>query len=198
MGETAKQNCKAACLLGWCRSGCQACIFPSGAFNYTNPCDGFLREIAPEDPCGSSREQSQIDNDLACVESDLKKIHAYHPESGLLPSAPTWEDVVVRCQEQECPPGTHCDYDAVFASCVSSYVDGLSDSCLHCECRQSPMDHAFLDCKAACLLGWCKAGCQACIFPSGAFNYTNPCDGTTQEIEPSSDLNPCASEEVVL
>merc|ERR1711865_861930 len=46
-----------------------------------------------------------------------------------------------------------------FASCVK---DGLKigDSCT--ECYYTTAQYGFKNCKAACLLGWCKQGCLDC------------------------------------
>jgi len=186
------QSCRKECLLGWCKQSCQDCYFPSGAFNYTNPCDGRSYEFHPVDPCFSESGTDWTDQHMpsTCIDSDLEKILAFHPPAQL-PTTPSWDDVVTQCQSNTC----HISFDghwqcndALFSSCIGEYVDGLTGSCLECEARQNPLAEAEANCKAACLLGFCKQSCQDCMFPDGPFNYTNPCDGLTREMKP---LDPC-------
>merc|ERR1712216_990535 len=50
-----------------------------------------------------------------------------------------------------------------FTSCVQSDL-GISSSCA--ECYYATADYGFKNCKAACLLGWCKQGCLDCTKPA--------------------------------
>merc|ERR1712119_218289 len=54
------------------------------------------------------------------------------------------------------------DHDK-FTSCVQSDL-GISASCS--ECYYTVADYGFKNCKAACLLGWCKSGCLSCTKPA--------------------------------
>jgi len=187
----AEDKCKIECLLGWCKQSCQDCYFPSGSFNFTNPCDGRSFEFKPADPCLSESKSGEVlaSMSLACVESDLEKILAYDPPAQF-PPIPQWQEVLEQCQSQTCSRSIaddswHCD-EAQYASCVGVYVDGLTGPCLQCEAQQDPFRAE--NCKAECLLGWCKQSCQDCMFPDGPYNYTNPCDGTTVEMTPT---DPC-------
>merc|ERR1712100_794461 len=54
------------------------------------------------------------------------------------------------------------DHDK-FTSCVQSDL-GISASCS--ECYYATADYGFKNCKAACLLGWCKSGCLDCTKPA--------------------------------
>merc|ERR1712083_220511 len=50
-----------------------------------------------------------------------------------------------------------------FTSCVQSDL-GISSGCS--ECYYTVADYGFKNCKAACLLGWCKSGCLMCTQPA--------------------------------
>merc|ERR1712098_930193 len=50
-----------------------------------------------------------------------------------------------------------------FNSCMASSV-GISTACS--ECYAVTADYGFKNCKAACLLGWCKSGCLSCTAPA--------------------------------
>merc|ERR1712048_1000465 len=65
------------------------------------------------------------------------------------------------------------DHDK-FTSCVQSDL-GISASCS--ECYYATADYGFKNCKAACLLGWCKSGCLSCTAP--AQETLAPCTGFT-------------------
>merc|ERR1711998_665973 len=41
---------------------------------------------------------------------------------------------------------------------------GISAACT--ECYHTVADYGFKNCKAACLLGWCKSGCLSCTQPA--------------------------------
>merc|ERR1711865_1130004 len=70
-----------------------------------------------------------------------------------------------------------------FASCVK---DGLSigDSCT--ECYYTTAQYGFKNCKAACLLGWCKQGCLDCSTASAPKSALDSCTGFT-----SGSADPC-------
>jgi hypothetical protein len=50
-----------------------------------------------------------------------------------------------------------------FVSCVQSDL-GISAACS--ECYYDVAKYGFANCKAACLLGWCKSGCLSCTQPA--------------------------------
>merc|ERR1712022_65009 len=50
-----------------------------------------------------------------------------------------------------------------FTACVQSDL-GISAACS--ECYYTVADYGFKNCKAACLLGWCKSGCLDCTQPA--------------------------------
>merc|ERR1712070_1365495 len=54
------------------------------------------------------------------------------------------------------------DHDK-FTSCVQSQLS-ISAGCS--ECYYTVADYGFKNCKAACLLGWCKSGCLSCTQPA--------------------------------
>merc|ERR1712066_1117231 len=57
---------------------------------------------------------------------------------------------------------TGIDHDK-FTSCVQSDL-GISAGCS--ECYYTVAQYGFKNCKAACLLGWCKSGCLSCTQPA--------------------------------
>merc|ERR1712054_755730 len=50
-----------------------------------------------------------------------------------------------------------------FNSCMKDEV-GIDTACA--ECYAVTADYGFKNCKAACLLGWCKSGCLSCTQPA--------------------------------
>merc|ERR1712216_367628 len=54
------------------------------------------------------------------------------------------------------------DHDK-FTSCAQSELS-ISSGCA--ECYYAVADYGFKNCKAACLLGWCKEGCLSCTQPA--------------------------------
>merc|ERR1712065_51693 len=48
-------------------------------------------------------------------------------------------------------------------SCMKTEV-GIDTACA--ECYAVTADYGFKNCKAACLLGWCKSGCLSCTQPA--------------------------------
>merc|ERR1711918_305057 len=54
------------------------------------------------------------------------------------------------------------DHDK-FTSCAQSELS-ISASCS--EYYYAVADYGFKNCKAACLLGWCKSGCLSCTQPA--------------------------------
>merc|ERR1719453_2232541 len=75
------------------------------------------------------------------------------------------------------------DHDK-FTSCVQSELS-ISSGCS--ECYYAVADYGFKNCKAACLLGWCKSGCLSCTQP--AQDELSTCAGFT-----SSAATPCLSD----
>merc|ERR1712025_264269 len=63
---------------------------------------------------------------------------------------------------KKCLSLTGIDHDC-FVSCVEGDL-GISAACT--ECYHTVADYGFKNCKAACLLGWCKSGCLSCTQPA--------------------------------
>merc|ERR1712225_142252 len=78
------------------------------------------------------------------------------------------------------------DHDK-FTGCVQSDL-GISAGCS--ECYYTVAKYGFDNCKAACLLGWCKSGCLSCT--QSAQDALSGCTG----FQPSV-ASPCESEEAV-
>jgi hypothetical protein len=136
------KNCKAACLLGWCKSGCLSCTQP--AQDALPACTGF--EAGKADPCNTVATQAG-----ACSADDQAALA--DPQN-------------VGEKQDACGKKalgiSGIDHDK-FTSCVQSDL-GISSACS--ECYYSVADYGFKNCKAACLLGWCKSGCLSCTQPA--------------------------------
>merc|ERR1712019_93917 len=78
------------------------------------------------------------------------------------------------------------DHDK-FTSCAMSSLS-ISASCA--ECYFATAQYGFANCKAACLLGWCKSGCLSCTAP--AQKTLGTCSGFT-----AAAASPCDSEKEV-
>jgi len=78
------------------------------------------------------------------------------------------------------------DHDK-FTSCAQSELS-ISAGCA--ECYYAVADYGFKNCKAACLLGWCKSGCLSCTQP--AQDTLAGCAGFTP-----AKADPCNSDVVV-
>jgi hypothetical protein len=74
-----------------------------------------------------------------------------------------------------------------FNSCMKTEV-GIDTACS--ECYAATADYGFKNCKAACLLGWCKEGCLSCTQP--AQDVLPSCTGFA-----AGKADPCDSEIVV-
>merc|ERR1711988_793939 len=122
-GEFGAKNCKAACLLGWCKQGCLDCVKPAQADLDT--CTGFTSGSAT--PCQEATATGACSADDQTALADPKNVG----------------------EKQD--------------KCGKSAL-GLSASCS--ECYYTVADYGFKNCKAACLLGWCKSGCLSCTQPA--------------------------------
>merc|ERR1711862_192826 len=135
------KNCKAACLLGWCKEGCLSCTAP--AQTDLPACTGI--------PTGSPTPCLEAASTGACSTDDQAK----------LADASTVGDKQDKCGKSALKL-TGIDHDG-FVSCVQSEL-AISASCS--ECYYTVADYGFKNCKAACLLGWCKSGCLSCTQPA--------------------------------
>merc|ERR1712139_531683 len=130
------KNCKAACLLGWCKSGCLDCTAP--AQTDLPACTGI--------PAGSPTPCLEAASTGACSADD---------QTALADSATVGK------------AGSKCGLAAAglkfnqdkFNTCFTGEL-GVSSGCS--ACYASNGEYAFKNCKAACLLGWCKQGCLDC------------------------------------
>merc|ERR1712079_136135 len=133
------KNCKAACLLGWCKSGCLSCTQP--AQDALSGCTGFSPAVA--EPCLESAGPCGADDQAALADA-----------------------TTVGEKQDACGKSalglTGIDHDK-FTSCVQSDL-GISAGCS--ECYYTVAQYGFKNCKAACLLGWCKSGCLSCTQPA--------------------------------
>merc|ERR1712048_756 len=133
------KNCKAACLLGWCKSGCLSCTQP--AQDALSGCTGFSPAVA--EPCMESTGACSADDQTA------------------LADATTVGEKQDACGKKALGL-TGIDHDK-FTSCVQSDL-GISAGCS--ECYYTVAQYGFKNCRAACLLGWCKSGCLSCTQPA--------------------------------
>merc|ERR1712199_97574 len=135
------KNCKAACLLGWCKSGCLSCTQP--AQDDLAGCAGFMPSKA--DPCLETTSTG------ACSAADQAN----------LADAKTVGDKQDKCGKDALGL-SGIDHDK-FTSCAQSELS-ISAGCS--ECYYAVADYGFKNCKAARLLGWCKSGCLSCTQPA--------------------------------
>jgi len=139
------KNCKAACLLGWCKSGCLSCTQP--AQDDLAGCAGFTP--AKADPCLETTSTG------ACSADDQKAI-----------SDPN----TIGKKAGDCGKSAYeilsgkFDHDK-FNACLTKSV-GISSGCS--ECYAVSGEFGAKNCKTACLLGWCKQGCLDCVKPAQA------------------------------
>merc|ERR1712072_1230137 len=137
-------NCKSACLLGWCKEGCLSCTQP--AQDDLPACTGFAAGKA--DPCNSLESKQ-----ASCSADEQAAI------TGM--SAKDFGDKSNKCGTQALGL-TGINHDK-FNSCMKTEV-GIDTACA--ECYAVTADYGFKNCKAACLLGWCKEGCLSCTQPA--------------------------------
>merc|ERR1712119_207939 len=136
------KNCKAACLLGWCKQGCLDCTAPAQVD--LPACTGI--------PAGSPTPCMET-TAVSCSADDQAAIQAM-------------DDNAFGDQSNTCGTSalslTGINHDK-FNSCLTGAI-GISTACS--ECYAATADYGFKNCKAACLLGWCKQGCLDCTAPA--------------------------------
>merc|ERR1711865_1125471 len=143
-GEYGAANCKADCLLGWCKSGCLSCTEP--AQEVLSTCTGFTAATA--DPC-----EELTATGGACTGDE---------QTALADPAVTGKKV------NDCGTSSYniltgkFNHDK-FNSCFSVSA-GISTQCS--ECYAATGEYGAANCKADCLLGWCKSGCLSCTEPA--------------------------------
>merc|ERR1712178_215870 len=135
------KNCKAACLLGWCKSGCLSCTKP--AQDDLATCAGFATGVAA--PCLESVATAGCSSDDQAALADAQNVGEKQDACG-----------------KKALGLTGINHDK-FTSCIQSDL-GISAACS--ECYYTVADYGFKNCKAACLLGWCKSGCLSCTQPA--------------------------------
>merc|ERR1711865_872101 len=131
------KNCKAKCLLGWCKSGCLSCTAP--AQTDLPACTGL--SAGSPTPCmeGSSTVQ--------CTSDDQAAIQALDDND--------FGDKSNKCGKQALSlSGINHDK---FKGCMTTEV-GISTACG--ECYAVTADYGFKNCKAKCLLGWWMSLCN--------------------------------------
>merc|ERR1712076_289771 len=136
------KNCKAACLLGWCKQGCLDCTAPAQVD--LPACTGI--PAGSPSPCMETTAVSYSADDQAAIQA--------------------MDDNAFGDQSNTCGTNalslTGINHDK-FNSCLTAAV-GISSACS--ECYAVTADYGFKNCKAACLLGWCKQGCLDCTKPA--------------------------------
>merc|ERR1712039_311887 len=161
-GEYGADNCKAKCLLGWCKQGCLDCVKPAQAD--LDKCTGFTS--APATPCLSADAG-------ACSADDQKKLT---------------DPNVVGKKAGDCGKTSYNVFTGKFNhdkfnSCLTASA-GISAGCS--ECYAASGEYGADNCKAKCLLGWCKQVCLDCVKP--AQGDLDKCTGFT-----SASATPCVS-----
>ena len=116
------KHCKAACLLGWCKSGCLSCTQP--AQDQLTSCTGFSPAVA--EPCLESQSTGGCSSDDQAALSDAKTVGEKQDACG-----------------KSALGLTGIDHDK-FTSCVQSEL-GISSSCS--ECYYTVAQYGFKNCK---------------------------------------------------
>jgi len=169
VAEYGAKNCKAACLLGWCKSGCLTCT--QSAQDALSGCTGFSPAVAS--PC--------LESTGGCSSAD----------QAALADASVVGDKQDACGKKALSlKGINHDK---YVNCVE---DGLGVSAGCAECYYTVADYGFKNCKAACLLGWCKSGCLSCTQPaqdglSGCTGFTPSVASPCLEMEPNATSGKC-------
>merc|ERR1711988_1884172 len=135
------KNCKAKCLLGWCKQGCLDCTAPAQTDLPT--CTGIA--AGSPTPCLESTATGACSADDQAALADPQNVGEKQDACG-----------------KKALSLTGVNHDK-FTSCVQSDL-GISAACS--ECYYATADYGFKNCKAACLLGWCKQGCLDCTKPA--------------------------------
>merc|ERR1711918_333369 len=129
------------CLLGWCKSGCLSCTAP--AQSTLASCTGFSTPTA--DPCDdltvASAGSCSADDQAALADPQVtgKKANG---------CGTTSYNVLTG----------NFNHDK-FNDCFTASI-GISSACS--ECYAITGEYGAKNCKADCLLGWCKSGCLSC------------------------------------
>jgi len=171
-GEYGAKNCKAACLLGWCKQGCLDCTAP--ATKKVAECVGKDVQFDEITPCLESATASSCTNGdrhtLASMDvNDIgKKANDCGAEAYSVLTGAFNKDAFNKCFTKKVP---------ISASCSQCYADSG--------------EYGAKNCKAACLLGWCKQGCLDCTAP--ATKKVVECVGDKVHFEP---VSPCLEAEV--
>merc|ERR1712178_342539 len=144
-GEYGAKNCKSACLLGWCKAGCLSRTEP--AQETLAQCTGFTAAAA--EPCEEDLKVSEG----ACTADE---------QSALADPQTTGK------KANDCGTSSYniltgnFNHDK-FNKCFSASI-GISETCA--ECYAATGEYGAKNCKASCLLGWCKGGCLSCTAPA--------------------------------
>jgi len=179
-GEYGAKNCKADCLLGWCKSGCLSCTEPAQETLAT--CTGFNSGTAQ--PCDQVTEQVTAG---ACTSDEQAALG--DPQN-------------VGKKANDCGTSSYNIFTGKFNhgkfnDCFSASA-GISATCA--ECYAATGEYGAKNCKADCLLGWCKSGCLSCTEPAQetlatctGFNSgtAQPCDQVTEQVTAGA----CTSDE---
>merc|ERR1711935_1109374 len=134
-GEYGASNCKVDCLLGWCKSGCLSCTEP--AQETLAACTGFTAGTAS--PC------EELTATGACSAD----------EQGKLADPQTVGEKANTCGTSSFNILTGKFNHDKFNSCFTASI-GIGSSCS--ECYAATGEYGASNCKADCLLGWCKSG----------------------------------------
>jgi Tfp pilus assembly protein PilE len=167
-GEYGAKNCKADCILGWCKSGCLSCTEPAQETLAT--CTGFASGTAQ--PCDQVTEQVTAG---ACTSDEQAALG--DPQN-------------VGKKANDCGTSSYNIFTGKFNhgkfnDCFSASA-GISATCA--ECYAATGEYGAKNCKADCLLGWCKSGCLSCTEPAQetlvtctgfASGTAQPCDEVT-------------------
>lgn len=102
------------------------------------------------------RTVAALSSAAQCIDADVHTLDGMSSPHGTMNE----------CMERLLPSLGGCGglpggYEKCFKDCMNTDKGlGLTDTCVHC--LYVPLTDNFKNCKAACLLGWCKSGCLEC------------------------------------
>merc|ERR1712167_278014 len=167
-GEYGASNCKTDCLLGWCKAGCLSCTEPaqetlSGCTGFTTPtADPCEEELKVAASCSADEQAALADPQVTGQKANDCGVTAFNIVTGKF---------------------DHDKFNTCFTAAMS-----ISSGCS--ECYAVSGEYGAKNCKADCLLGWCKSGC---------LSYTGPAqsDLSTCTGFPTPTADPCETLAVV-
>merc|ERR1711967_147894 len=150
---------------GWCKQGCLDCSTAAEPKGALDACTGFTSGSA--DPCLETTAAGACSADDQAALADSATVGKAGSDCGL------------GAYNVLTGAFNHDKFNTCFTGKLS-----VSSGCS--ECYATNGEYAAKNCKAACLLGWCKQGCLDCSTADAPKSALDACTGFT-----SSSADPC-------